>query len=198
MAGREELSNDALREIVERALLEDAPAGDLTTELTIPPEARCSAELHAKQNGVLAGRRVAQCVFDVVGSQDRHPLEVAWRSQDGDRVRSGDVVAVIEGNARSVLRAERIAINFLSHLSGVATLTRRFVDEAGPAVRLLNTRKTLPGLRAVEREAVAAGGGTLHRASLSDAVLLKDNHLRIAGSLTDAIARAKAGGVPVE
>src|SRR5690242_208547 len=192
------MTDEELRAIVERGLVEDAPTGDLTAELTIPAEATCEAELRAKQDGVVAGRRVAQCVFDVVGEQDGHPLEVAWHVEDGDRVRAGDVLAAIEGNARSVLRAERIAINFLSHLSGVATLTRRFVDEAGPGVRLLNTRKTIPGLRALEREAVAAGGGTLHRASLSSAVLIKDNHLRVAGGVTEAVRRAKAGGVPVE
>jgi nicotinate-nucleotide pyrophosphorylase (carboxylating) len=106
-------------------------------------------------------------------------------------------VATVRGPARSVLRAERVAINFLSHLSGVATLTRAFVEAARPA-RILCTRKTTPGLRALEREAVLAGGGTLHRASLSDAVLIKDNHLRISGGVTEAVRRAKAGGVAVE
>ena len=137
-------------------------------------------------------------VFDVVGAQDGAPMAVTWNGDDGDRVRPGDVLAVIEGNARSVLRAERIAINFLSHLSGVATLTRRFVDAAGPGVRVLNTRKSIPLLRALEREAVVAGGGSLHRASLSDAVLVKDNHLRVAGGVAEAVLRAKAGVVPVE
>jgi nicotinate-nucleotide pyrophosphorylase (carboxylating) len=193
-----ELSDLLLRDLVERALAEDAPAGDLTAELTVPARARCTAELRAKQDGVFAGRRVGQMVFDVVGSQDGAPIAVHWNGGDGDRVGPGDVLAVVEGNARSVLRAERVAINFLSHLSGVATLTRRFVDAAGPGIRLLNTRKTIPLLRALEREAVLAGGGALHRVSLSDAVLVKDNHLRVAGGVTEAVRRAKAGGVPVE
>src|SRR5439155_12145955 len=113
-------------------------------------------------------------VFDLVADQDGlGALDVEWKATDGGAVEPGDVIAVITGPARSMLRAERVAINFLSHLSGVATLTRRFVEAAGPGVKVLNTRKTIPGLRALERGAVAAGGGTLHRATLSDAVLIK-------------------------
>jgi nicotinate-nucleotide pyrophosphorylase (carboxylating) len=186
-----------LRELVERALTEDAPSGDLTASLVVPRDRRCRAELRAKASGIVAGIQVAQTVFDVVGDQDEAPLSVEWRRHDGDAVRTGDVVAVVSGDARSVLRAERVAINFLGHLSGVATLTRRFVDAASPAV-ILCTRKTTPGLRALERDAVAAGGGSLHRASLSDAVLIKDNHLRIAGGVGPAVRAAGAGGVPVE
>jgi nicotinate-nucleotide pyrophosphorylase (carboxylating) len=186
-------------DLVVRALAEDAPKGDLTAELTIPADRVCTAELRAKAPGVLAGTHVAQEVFDQVARQDGlGPIEVTWAAADGDAVKPGDVLAVITGPARSILRAERVAINFLSHLSGVASLTRRFVEAAGPGVRVLNTRKTIPGLRALEREAVAAGGGTLHRASLSDAVLIKDNHLRVAGGVTDAVRKAKEGGVPVQ
>jgi nicotinate-nucleotide pyrophosphorylase (carboxylating) len=191
--------NGNTRELVERALAEDAPDGDLTAELIIPTSERCQAELRAKAEGVLAGMRVAQTVFDLVAEQDGlGAVDVEWKASDGHAVEPGDVIAVITGPARSVLRAERIAINFLSHLSGVATLTRRFVEAAGPAVRVLNTRKTIPGLRALEREAVAAGGGALHRASLSDAVLIKDNHLRMAGGVQAAVRKAKEGPVPVE
>jgi nicotinate-nucleotide pyrophosphorylase (carboxylating) len=189
---------DSTRALIEAALVEDAPTGDLTAELVIPEHARCRAELRAKQEGVLAGRRVAQIVFDHVQEQDGlGSIEVEWRFDDGDTVRPGDVIAAISGPARSVLRAERVAINYLAHLSGVATLTRRFVEAARPA-EVLNTRKTTPGLRALEREAVAAGGGTLHRSSLSDAVLIKDNHLRVVGVVAEAVRRAKSGGVPVE
>jgi nicotinate-nucleotide pyrophosphorylase (carboxylating) len=188
-----------VRSVVSRALAEDAPGGDLTAELVVPAAERCRAELRAKQDGVLAGRAAAQSAFDLAAEQDRlGPVDVAWRAGDGDRVRPGDVVAVIAGPARTILRAERVAINFLAHLSGVATLTRAFVDAAGPGVRILNTRKTIPGVRALERDAVAAGGGALHRASLSDAVLIKDNHLRLAGGVSRAVGAAKAGGVPVE
>ena len=125
------------------------------------------------------------------------PLEVEWRSRDGSTVGPGDLAATIRGPARSVLRAERVAINFLGHLSGVATLTSAFVEAARPA-QVLCTRKTTPALRALEREAVAAGGGSLHRASLSDAVLIKDNHLLIAGGVGPAVLMAKQGGVAVE
>jgi len=184
--------------LVERALVEDAPDGDLTTTLVIPEGATCRAELRAKAEGVLAGIDVAAAAFDLVAAQDGlGPVAIRWRRRDGDVVRPGDVLAVVTGPARSVLRAERVAINFLAHLSGVATLTARFVEAARPA-HVLCTRKTTPGLRELERNAVVAGGGSLHRASLSDAILIKDNHLRVAGGVTDAVRRAKAGGVPVE
>jgi nicotinate-nucleotide pyrophosphorylase (carboxylating) len=189
---------DDLRALVERALAEDAPSGDITSDLTVPESLACTAELRAKASGVVAGSPAAQATFDVVSEQDgRGSIAVEWRRPDGDRVRPGQVIAVVTGPARSVLRAERVAINFLAHLSGVATLTRAFVEAAGPA-RVLCTRKTTPGLRNLEREAVAAGGGTLHRASLSDAVLIKDNHLRVAGGVGAAVRAAKAAGVPVE
>jgi nicotinate-nucleotide pyrophosphorylase (carboxylating) len=166
--------------------------------LTVPDRSRCRADLLAKASGVLAGAMAAQVAFDLVARQDGlGPIEVSWNRQDGDPVESGDVVATISGPARSVLRAERVAINLLAHLSGVATLTRAFVRAAAPA-GILCTRKTTPGLRALEREAVSAGGGSLHRASLSDAVLVKDNHILVAGGVVEAVRRAKAGGVPVE
>ena len=190
---------DELRELVDRALTEDAPSGDLTTRLTIAEDARCRAELRARAPGVLAGTSAAQASFDLVAREDGlGDVTVEWKFDDGESIGPGDVLAVIGGPARSVLRAERVAINFLAHLSGVATLTRAFVETAKPA-KILCTRKTIPGLRALEREAVAAGGGTLHRASLSDAVLIKDNHLRIAGGVGPAVAKGREeGGVPVE
>jgi len=189
---------EQLRSLVDRALAEDAPSGDLTAGLTVPESASCRAELRAKAGGVLAGTAAAQAAFDLVSEQDGlGPVAVEWKVGDGDAVAPSDVVAVITGPARSILRAERVAINFLGHLSGVATLTRAFVQAAKPA-KILCTRKTTPGLRSLEREAVAAGGGALHRASLSDAVLIKDNHLRIVGGVGPAVRSAQAGGVPVE
>jgi nicotinate-nucleotide pyrophosphorylase (carboxylating) len=150
-----------------------------------------------KQDGVLAGLEAAVAVFDVAAAEDGTTVEIDRKAGDGDRVRIGDRAALIRGDARTVLRAERPALNLLGHLSGIATLTRAYVDAAAPAA-ILCTRKTLPGLRAVEREAVAAGGGTLHRASLSDAILIKDTHVRIAGSVTEAVRRARADGRPIE
>ena len=123
--------SDGLRGLIERALAEDAPSGDLTTDLTIPEDTECIAELRAKTRGVLSGVGAAQAVFDVVASQDgRGPIEVEWRARDGDPVGPGDVVAVLSGPARSILRAERVAVNLLAHLSGVATLTNAFVRGA--------------------------------------------------------------------
>ncbi len=190
--------HDDLISAVLQALAEDAPEGDLTTSLVVPETMKCSAELRAKAPGVLAGTEVAQTTFELVSEQDgMGTVEVAWHGADGDTVQPGDVLASLSGPARTILRAERIAINFLSHLSGVATLTRAFVEAARPAT-ILCTRKTIPGLRELERGAVAAGGGALHRASLSDAVLIKDNHIRLAGGVTEAVRRAKLGDVPIE
>jgi nicotinate-nucleotide pyrophosphorylase (carboxylating) len=192
------IDGSELRALVTAALAEDAPSGDLTGRLTMPEWAACRAELRAKAPGVLAGTAAAQVAFDIAAEQDGlGRVEVEWKHAEGDALAPGDVVAAINGPGRPILRAERVAINFLAHLSGVATLTHAYVEAAGPA-RILNTRKTLPGLRALEREAVVAGGGVLHRASLSDAVLIKDNHLRLAGGVGPAVSRAKEGGVPVE
>jgi nicotinate-nucleotide pyrophosphorylase len=150
-----------------------------------------------KQEGVLAGVDPARAVFDATAARDGTELTIDWKAAAGDRVVPGDRVALIRGDARTVLAAERPALNLLGHCSGIATLTRAYVDAAAPAT-ILCTRKTLPGLRAVERAAVSAGGGTLHRASLSDAILIKDTHVRVAGGVGEAIRRARAEGMPVE
>jgi len=164
----------------------------------IPPSASCRAELRTKASGVLAGTAAAQAVFDAVAQQDGlGTVSVDWEASDGDPVTPGQILARISGPARSILRAERVAINFLAHLSGVATLTRAFVTAAAPA-QVLCTRKTVPGMRALEREAVVAGGGSLHRASLSDAVLIKDNHIRLTDGVAAAVRAARSGAVPVE
>jgi len=163
----------------------------------VPVGTRCGAELVVKQDGVLAGVGAAAAVFAVAAEQDGTDVEIDWKAADGDRVRVDDRIALLRGDAGTVLRAERPALNLLGHLSGIATLTRTYVDAAAPA-QILCTRKTLPGLRAVERAAVAAGGGTLHRASLSDAVLIKDTHVRIAGSVGVAVRRSRSAAMPVE
>jgi nicotinate-nucleotide pyrophosphorylase (carboxylating) len=188
---------DDLEHLARTALAEDAPGGDVTSNATVPAATRCAAELVIKQDGVLAGVDAADAVFAVAASQDGSDVQIDWKAASGDRVRPGDRAALIHGDARTVLRAERPALNLLGHLSGIATLTRHYVDAAAPA-QILCTRKTLPGLRAVERAAVAAGGGTLHRASLSDAILIKDTHVRIAGGVGEAVRRARTAGLPVE
>lgn len=189
--------SDDLDQLARAALAEDAPAGDLTSRLTIPAGTACTAELVVKQEGVLAGVEAAAAVFTAAADEDRTSLAIDWKLADGYTVAPGDRVALLDGAAATILRAERPALNLLGHLSGIATLTRTYVDTASPA-QILCTRKTLPGLRAVERAAVLAGGGTLHRASLSDAILIKDTHVRIAGGVTEAVRRAKSGGVAVE
>jgi nicotinate-nucleotide pyrophosphorylase (carboxylating) len=179
----------AVRDAVARALAEDLlPLGDLTSSL-VPADRRATVAVVARRSGVLAGRACAMEAFAAVDDQ----VVIDWRRPDGSSVAEGELVAVVTGPFRSLLTAERTALNFLGHLSGVATLTRQFVDvvrAVDERVRVLDTRKTTPGLRALEKAAVRAGGGHNHRASLSDAVLVKDNHLG-ALSVSEAVARAR-------
>lgn len=172
---------------VTRALEEDlGPLGDITATL-VPPGQRARAALVAREAGVLAGRL---CVAEAFHRVDAGVAQ-EWRRDDGDALAPGAEVAVFEGALRSVVTAERTALNLVCHLSGVASLTRRYVDAvAGTRCRILDTRKTLPGLRALEKAAVRAGGGHNHRGTLSDMVLVKDNHLR-GGSIADLVARAR-------
>jgi nicotinate-nucleotide pyrophosphorylase (carboxylating) len=180
----------AVQEAVARAFAEDlGPLGDLTAAL-VPPDAKVTAVVRSRAEGVLAGGACGDETF----AQLDPSVSVTWHLGDGDRLAAGDAIATVAGRLASVLTAERTALNFLCHLSGVASLTRRFVDAAAagnPACRVWDTRKTTPGLRALEKAAVRAGGGVNHRGSLSDFVLVKDNHL--AGlTITDAVARARA------
>jgi nicotinate-nucleotide pyrophosphorylase (carboxylating) len=176
----------AVREVVQRALAEDLGVlGDLTASL-VPEGTTATAAIVARQDGVLAGRLCAAETFQAVDPT----LTVNWRVIDGVDVHPGSVVAELDGRLSSMLTAERTALNLLGHLSGVATLTRRFVMAAQGQARIRDTRKTTPGLRALEKAAVRAGGGANHRGSLGDGILVKDNHL--AGlSIPDAIARAR-------
>jgi nicotinate-nucleotide pyrophosphorylase (carboxylating) len=179
----------AVADAVARALAEDlGPLGDLTAAL-VPPDATVHARIRARADGVLAGQACAVEAYRQVDPA----IDAVWHRADGARLAKGDVVAEVRGPLASVLTAERTALNFLCHLSGVATLTSRFVEAArrgNPATRVWDTRKTLPGLRALEKAAVRAGGGVNHRGSLSDFVLVKDNHL--AGlTITEAVARAQ-------
>jgi nicotinate-nucleotide pyrophosphorylase (carboxylating) len=190
VAGPVDPPRPAVTEAVGRALAEDVlPLGDLTASL-VGSEVTGTVAIVARQPGVMAGRLCAQETFNQVDPE----LEVTWQRSDGAEVWGDAVVATVSGRLRSILTAERTALNFLCHLSGVATLTRRFVDAArtvSPTTRILDTRKTTPGLRALEKAAVRAGGGTNHRGNLSEAVLIKDNHLG-GVSIADAVSRARA------
>ncbi|MBV8499999.1 MAG: carboxylating nicotinate-nucleotide diphosphorylase [Candidatus Eremiobacteraeota bacterium] len=179
----------AAEPIVRAALLEDiGRGGDLTTEAIVEPNREATARIVARAGGVIAGVSVAMLAFRLLEER----IGAAILAGDGERVEPGGVVAQIEGSARAILTAERTALNLLSHLSGIATATRTLVDiVAGTRAKIADTRKTTPGLRALERYAVACGGGTNHRFGLDDGVLIKDNHLALAGSIREAVAAAR-------
>lgn len=179
-----------LKLLVQRALLEDlADAGDVTSNHILGAGQTTEVEIVAKSAGILAGRPVADAVFRKMDET----LEINWLLDDGAKLEPGTVVAEITGLAHSIMAAERVALNFLQHLSGVATLTAAFVESCAPnGVRLLCTRKTIPNLRAVQRYAVAVGGGNLHREGLYDAILIKTNHCKLVGGIAEAVRRSKA------
>jgi nicotinate-nucleotide pyrophosphorylase (carboxylating) len=169
------LSAQQIEPLVRAALLEDAPWGDVTSQTFIPADARVSARLVAREAGVLAGQDVFTTAIKLAGD-----VSITFTVGDGVRFENNEALATIEGPGRAVLQAERVALNFIQRLSGTATLTALYVAEAaGTAARITDTRKTTPGLRLLERYAVRCGGGYNHRFSLSDAVMLKDNHLAI-------------------
>jgi nicotinate-nucleotide pyrophosphorylase (carboxylating) len=190
------VATDTLERIVHAALAEDIGAGDVTTEATVPEDATGSAELVVKAPGVVCGLRAAEETFRALDPEIRFEALVA----DGDILEGPTVVARITGSERSILTGERVALNFLGRLSGIATLTRCYVDAVeGTDTAVLDTRKTTPGLRALEKHAVVAGGGRNHRFGLDDAVLVKDNHLRAAGSIAAAVELVRAAtDLPVE
>lgn len=175
---------------VRHALLEDlGRAGDITTQAVIAPARKAIARLNARDPGVLAGLAFARAAFRLVDPA----IEVETRVADGERLAAGQDVAVISGPAQGVLSAERVALNYLMHLSGVATLTDRYAREiAHTPARITCTRKTMPGLRAAEKYAVRLGGGSSHRYGLDDAILIKDNHIAVAGGVREAIRSARA------
>jgi nicotinate-nucleotide pyrophosphorylase (carboxylating) len=190
------VATDTVERIVLAALAEDIGAGDVTTEATVAPEAVGTAELLVKEPGVVCGLRVAAATFRALDADIRFDV----LARDGDLVETPAVVARVSGSARAILTGERVALNFVGRLSGIATLTRRYVDAIeGTGAAVLDTRKTTPGLRSLEKHAVAAGGGRNHRFGLDDAVLIKDNHIRAAGSLSSAVQLVRAASdLPIE
>jgi nicotinate-nucleotide pyrophosphorylase (carboxylating) len=181
------IDNPEVRNAVQRALAEDIGTGDVTTRLTVPENLGASGRFLAKQDFTLAGIELLPLIFEIGGSAD-----VRLLSKSGDRVSMGACLATVQGRARTLLTCERVALNFLQRLSGVATLARQHVDAvAGTKARVLDTRKTTPGLRALEKMAAAAGGATNHRKGLYDAVLIKNNHITAAGGVSAALARSK-------
>jgi nicotinate-nucleotide pyrophosphorylase (carboxylating) len=186
--------DEALREIVARALAEDLGSGDVTSEATVSAEARGRARIVLKQPGVVSGLAIASEAMRQCGVEDFEAVVAEGQWLGGVPVD----VALATGPARGLLAAERTALNFLGHLSGVATLTARFVEEVeGTGVRILDTRKTTPGMRALEKAAVVDGGGHNHRMGLYDAVLIKENHIAVAGGLGPAVGMARDAHPPL-
>lgn len=182
------LTDAAVKDVMERALTEDAPWGDLTTESLVPPETTVTAHLRAREPGLLCGSRVIELGFA--------PAEVTLHHHDGESFGVGATLATVIGPAQTILVVERTVLNVLQRLSATATLTARYVDAVrGTRARIVDTRKTTPGLRAMEKHAVWSGGGTNHRFSLSDAVLVKDNHLASLSAdgvgMTEALTRVR-------
>ncbi|MDH4985350.1 carboxylating nicotinate-nucleotide diphosphorylase [Aminobacter anthyllidis] len=179
-----------LEPLVRAALLEDlGRAGDITTDAIVPADIRATVVLAARQPGVVAGLDLATLAFRLIDPS----IEMKVAMPDGSRLVAGDVIATLSGPARGLLTAERVALNFLCHLSGIATATSGIVEAVrGHKASIVCTRKTTPGLRALEKYAVRAGGGSNHRFGLDDAVLIKDNHIAIAGGVKQALERAKA------
>ena len=192
-----EFARASLVELVGRALNEDVGDGDVTSEATVPQGVRARARIVQKQAGVIYGVEAAVVAFELLDDGVR----VEQRGPEGEWREAGAVVLVVSGYARALLSGERTALNFLAHLSGIATATARAVAALeGTAARVLDTRKTTPGLRTLEKAAVAAGGGKNHRVGLFDAVLIKENHIAVAGGIGAAVAaaRERAPGLELE
>ena len=178
--------NEQIIKLIKFALREDIGPGDITTEAIIPRAQKAHAVIIAKEAGVIAGLDVAREVFRQVDEK----IKVAFKVRDGEKVKKGKIIAVLSGPARGILTGERVALNFLQHLSGIATLTRKFKNQISKIknkVKILDTRKTIPGMRSLEKYAVKAGGGVNHRFGLYDAILIKDNHIKIAGGIKKAV-----------
>lgn len=182
--------------VVHAALREDLGSGDRTTDAVIPAGMRARATMVSRENCIIAGLAIARRVFELLDSR----AAVEFTKKDGDAVKPGETVFAVKGSARAMLSGERVALNFAQRMSGIATMTRMLVDAAGPGVELLHTRKTTPGLRALELQAVIAGGGARHRFGLFDQILIKENHFALSGAgvfETVQKARAAAGGAMI-
>ncbi|MBN8587376.1 MAG: carboxylating nicotinate-nucleotide diphosphorylase [Rhodothermia bacterium] len=178
----------ALDQKIHEALSEDVGLGDISTQATISPDTQATARFLAKSDGILAGKRVAERVFNLVDAT----LEVVWTAEDGDPLTKGTYFGTVKGLARSVLVAERLALNFLQRMSGIATATHRMVEAVKPhPVHILDTRKTVPGLRLLDKWAVLLGGGKNHRIGLFDMMMIKDNHITAAGGIRKALEAAR-------
>ncbi|HWF57211.1 MAG TPA: carboxylating nicotinate-nucleotide diphosphorylase [Candidatus Dormibacteraeota bacterium] len=180
----EALTPETLDELIESALAEDIGAGDVTTDAVIPSDMTCRGKIVCKEDGIIAGLSVAARVFALVDER----ISFDAKTKDGEKVQEDQIVARIAGPARGMLKAERVALNFLQHLSGVATMTARYVKAVdGTKAKILDTRKTTPGLRGLEKYATRIGGAINHRMGLYDAVLIKDTHLALVGGITPAL-----------
>lgn len=183
------LKSTEIDRIIENALQEDMPRGDITSENVVSLGSTSEAVITAKEEGILAGIEIAEEVFKKIDPQ----ISIKKYFKDGQKITNGSKVAKLKGNSISLLKGERTALNFLQRMSGIATLTGKFVQALkGSSTRILDTRKTTPGLRLLEKYAVKMGGGENHRFSLSDMVMLKDNHLRLVGSIREAVEKARA------
>jgi nicotinate-nucleotide pyrophosphorylase (carboxylating) len=186
-----------IENIVKVALAEDIGSGDITTDSIIPAQSVFYAEFIAKSPGIISGWDIVRQVFNSFPD----PVELNIKTEDGKSAEQGQVIGTLTGSARTILSGERVALNFLQRMSGIATLTQQFVNAVkGTSVVILDTRKTVPGLRLTDKMAVKAGGGENHRFGLYDMVMIKDNHITAAGSITEAVKliRAKAVNIPVE
>ena len=176
-----------IEQLIDRALREDIGSGDVTSQAVVDRDLKGTAIILAKEKGILAGLKIAQKIFKKVDPN----LKFIPFKRDGDNIKSQDKIASISGNIRSILKAERTALNFLQQLSGVAAYTSTFVNKVkGRSVKILDTRKTVPGLRALQKYAVKLGGGQNHRMGLYDMILIKENHIKSAGGITEAIKKA--------
>ncbi len=184
---REDKQKKQFRKIIRMALKEDIGRGDITTDPIVSQNEQALSIIFPKQEGVLCGVEIAEMVFKEI---DEH-IDFQIKLKDGERFSPGMTIATVIGSAATCLKGERTALNFLQHLSGIATFTRRFVDATKGRIKILDTRKTLPGLRVMEKYAVLTGGGYNHRFGLFDMVLIKDNHIEISGSITKAVAAVR-------